>query len=245
MSDYTPNEVHSAVQARYGAIAEAKGACCGPSDGPDCCTSLYPAEQLIELPDTVTAISLGCGDPVTQSGIQPGDVVLDLGSGGGIDCFLAAKRVGPTGRVIGIDMTDAMLQRARANAARLNATNVEFRQGHIEALPVDDGSVDLVISNCVINLSPDKPRVFAEMFRALRPGGRVSVSDIVTDGAMQPEVARDLESWSACVAGALTVADYAGGLAAAGFVEVKVESKSGPAPAPGLPFSALITARKP
>jgi SAM-dependent methyltransferase len=245
MSDYTPTNVHAAVREHYGAIAESAGACCGPTDGLECCTPFYPAEQLIELPDTVTALSLGCGDPVTQSGIQPGDVVLDLGSGGGIDCFLAAKRVGPAGRVIGIDMTDAMLQRARANAARLNAANVEFRKGHIEALPVDDASVDLVISNCVINLSPDKPRVFAEMFRALRPGGRVSVSDIVTDGAMAPEVARDVESWSACVAGALTIADYAGGLAAAGFVDVKVEPKTGPAPAPGLPFSALITARKP
>jgi len=147
MSDYTPANVHAAVREHYGAIAESQGSCCGPSGGMECCTPFYPAEQLIELPDTVTALSLGCGDPVTQSGIRPGDVVLDLGSGGGIDCFLAAKRVGPAGRVIGIDMTDAMLLRARANAARLSAANVEFRKGHIEALPVDDGSIDLVISN--------------------------------------------------------------------------------------------------
>lgn len=245
MSAYVPNEVHAAVREHYGAIAEGQGSCCGPSDGMECCTPLYPAEQLIELPDTVTGLSLGCGDPVTQAGLQPGDVVVDLGSGGGIDCFLAAKRVGPGGRVIGVDMTEAMLARARANAAKLGHANVEFRQGQIEALPVDDGSVDVVLSNCVINLSPDKPRVFAEMFRVLKPGGRVSVSDIVTDGVMAPEVARDLESWSACVAGALTAADYAEGLAAAGFGDVRVEAKTGEKPAPGLPFSALITARKP
>jgi SAM-dependent methyltransferase len=218
MSGYTPTPIHEAVRRHYGSLAEAQDACCGPSDGRDCCTPLYPADQLVELPDTVTGLALGCGDPVTHSAIQPGEVVLDLGSGGGIDCFLAARRVGPAGRVIGIDMTEAMLRRARANAARLNAANVEFRQGQIEALPVADGSVDTVISNCVINLSPDKPRVFAEIFRALRPGGRVSVSDIVTDGALAPEVARDLESWSACVAGALTVAEYADGLSAARLV---------------------------
>ncbi|MGH2520946.1 MAG: arsenite methyltransferase, partial [Anaerolineales bacterium] len=202
-------------------------------------------------PGSVTDLSLGCGDPVSLAEIREGDTVLDLGSGGGIDCFLAAKRTGPNGYVIGVDMTPDMLERARANARKLNATNIEFREGQIERLPVENDTVDMILSNCVINLSPDKPQVFREMFRALKPGGRVAVSDIVTHGPMRSSVAQSLESWSACVAGALDVQDYHAGLEAAGFVEVAITPKDemgnkllASLPA-GLPFSALITARKP
>jgi SAM-dependent methyltransferase len=245
MTTPASDEVHSAVREHYGAIARSQQStdtCC--SSG--CCDSLYPASQVLDLPASVTDLSLGCGDPVSQADLRPGDTVVDLGSGGGIDCFLAAKRVGPTGHVIGVDMTGEMLARARANAVRLNAANVEFRQGQIEALPVDDASADVILSNCVINLSPDKPRVFAEMYRVLRPGGRVNVSDIVTNGPMAPAVARDLESWAACVAGALAVADYRAGLEAAGFVDVQVQVKdsAGSELPAGLPFSAIVTARK-
>ncbi len=255
MSDITSDPVHTAVREHYGSLARAqasKDSCCSTG----CCDSLYPADQLTALPTSVTDLSLGCGDPVTLAGLREGDTVLDLGSGGGIDCFLAAQRVGPAGRVIGVDMTPEMLERARANAARLNAANVEFRAGQIEALPVEDGTVDVIISNCVINLSPDKPQVFREMFRALKPGGRVSVSDIVTNGPMSPLVAKGLESWSECIAGALDMKDYRGGLEAAGFVDVAVTPKDGAGLAgtvnavlakipAGTPFSAMITARKP
>lgn len=250
MTNETPDSIHAAVRDHYAGIARAQrgdDACC-PSGNYG---SLYPAEKIAELPDRVTGLSLGCGDPVSLADIRPGDIVVDLGSGGGIDCFLAAQRVGPTGRVIGIDMTPEMLERARASAARLGVTNVEFRPGTIEALPIGDAMADVVISNCVINLSPDKPQVFREMFRVLRPGGRVAVSDIVTHGRMSPLVSKGLDAWAGCVAGALDAAEYRRTLAAAGFVEVKSRPKEGAAhqilarlPA-GMPYSALITARKP
>ncbi len=250
MTTKTPDTIHEAVREHYAEIARTRqsdDACCSSGS----CCSLYPADAITELPSSVTELSLGCGDPVTLADIRPGDTVLDLGAGGGIDCFLAAKRVGPEGRVIGVDMTPEMLERARANAAKLNAANVEFRAGHIEALPVDDRSVDVIISNCVINLSPDKPQVFREMFRVLKPGGRVAVSDIVTNGPMSVTVSKGLEAWSACVAGALDVKDYRRGLGEAGFVEVHSRPKDGAAnqvlaQVPlGMPFSALVTARKP
>ena len=249
MTDQTTNPIHTAVREHYAAIARAQqsdDACC--SSG--CCNSLYADEMLAGLPTSVTELSLGCGDPVSLADIRLGDTVLDLGSGGGIDCFLAAKRTGPAGHIIGVDMTDEMLARARANAQRLSAANVEFRQGQIEALPVPDGAVDVVLSNCVINLSPDKPRVFREMFRALKPGGRVAVSDIVTNGPRLPMLSDDVETWAACVAGALDLKDYRSGLEAAGFVDVAIVPKDNPTnkllariPA-GIPFSAMITARK-
>ena len=250
MSNPTTDPIHNAVREHYAGIVRAQqegDACC--SSG--CCDSLYAADELAGLPGSVTELSLGCGDPVSLADIRPGETVLDLGSGGGIDCFLAARRAGPAGHVIGVDMTDEMLARARANADRLNVATVEFRQGQIEALPVDDGSVDVVLSNCVINLSPDKPQVFREMYRALKPGGRAAVSDIVTNGPRLPLVSDSLENWAACVAGALDLNDYRTGLEAAGFVEVEIVPKDNPAnkllakiPA-GVPFSAMITGRKP
>ncbi len=251
MTDQPQATIRESVREHYAQRARAADSCCGPSSSSSCCSnSLYPADLTADLPADVAEFSLGCGDPITLAGLQPGDVVVDLGSGGGIDCFMAAKKVGAAGRVIGVDMTPDMLAKARANAAKLEAANVEFREGYIEALPVDAASADVVISNCVINLSPDKPQVFREIFRVLRPGGRVAVSDIVTNGPLPAVVARSLEAWGACVAGALDLRDYAAGLEAAGFVDVKVEPKgkfeSGLSHLPvHVPFSALITARKP
>ncbi|MCB0252081.1 MAG: methyltransferase domain-containing protein, partial [Anaerolineae bacterium] len=168
----------------------------------------YDADLLDGLPADVTGLSLGCGDPVTIAGLAPGERVLDLGSGGGIDCFLAARQVGPTGHVIGVDMTPAMLATANANKERMGVANVEFRQGQIEALPVDNAAVDVVMSNCVINLAPDKLAVFREAYRVLRPGGRIAVSDIVTEGEFSDELRADLARWAECVTGATNAATY-------------------------------------
>lgn len=206
--------------------------------------------MLADLPAEVTGLSLGCGDPITLADLRPGDTVVDLGSGGGIDCFLAAQRVGAGGRVIGVDMTPEMIGRARANAVKVGAANVEFHLGQIEDLPVQDASADVIISNCVINLSPDKPQVFRQMFRVLRPGGRIAVSDIVTSGPVPDALKNNLEAWSACIAGAIPSQDYAEGLRAAGFVDVQVKPKGALDTAlnlvpMGTPFSAILTARKP
>lgn len=200
--------------------------CCGPGDRVDCCPS--EAAELYDLdigglPEEVTALSLGCGDPVALALLEPGQTVLDLGSGGGIDCFLAAERVGPQGMVIGVDMTPAMIDRARANKKKVGADNVEFRLGEIEHLPVPDASVDVIISNCVINLSPDKPQVFHEAYRVLKPGGRLAVSDIVTDGPLPRTIRENLNAWAGCVSGALDIQDYLAVIRGAGFVDVQVE----------------------
>jgi ubiquinone/menaquinone biosynthesis C-methylase UbiE len=221
---------------------------------------LYETPGVAELPFDVTGISLGCGDPVTLAGLQPGETVLDLGSGGGIDCFLAARQVGPGGHVIGVDMTADMLEKARANASTMGVENVEFRLGEIEHLPVANESVDVVISNCVINLSPDKPQVFHEAYRVLQPGGRLAVSDIVTRVELPPEVRQDLNSWAACVAGAWVDKDYVAAIEAAGFVDVRIQERAfddstvadaaadfgiDPATAQRVAYSASVTARKP
>jgi len=240
-----PNEIRTQVQEYYAERARGATSCCGSSEN-----QLYEVELLTDLPKDISNFSLGCGDPITLARLQPGESVLDLGSGGGLDCFLAARQVGPEGRVIGIDMTPEMLSRARAAAERLDLGNVDFRQGYLEEMPVEDASVDVVISNCVINLSPDKPSVFAEMFRTLKPGGRVSVSDIVTSGELPEEVRKSMVAWGACIAGALEMGEYAQGLRQAGFVDVQVNAKSEAGeileeiPANTL-FSAAITARKP
>lgn len=236
--DKIGKDVRAFVRAHYGEIAEQSilgtiASCCPTSS--NCCDSkietndtpahvlqLYEA-NISELPAEVTKLSLGCGDPVTLAALRPGQAVLDLGSGGGIDCFLAAKQVGPTGQVIGIDMTPAMIDQARNNKARLKADNVEFRLGEIEHLPVADESVDIILSNCVINLSPDKPQVFREALRVLKPGGKLAVSDIVTNGPLSSDLKRNLSAWAGCVAGALEVEEYVGAIKQAGFVDVQVE----------------------
>ena len=213
--------------------------CCGPARASSCCElpseepdatgtagRLYSTNELCDLPDSVTEISLGCGNPTAIEGLRPGETVLDLGSGGGIDCFLAAKQVGPEGYVIGLDMTTDMIKLARRNAKKMGMTNVEFRYGEMEEIPLPDESVDIVISNCVINLSPDKRAVFSEAYRVLRPGGRMHVSDIVINGEL-PQAFRDrLDAWAGCVAGALAESDYLDKIRTAGFEEVNVESRS-------------------
>ncbi len=244
------SDIHEVVRERYGNIASNGGSCCGDEDC-GCSSQLYDPALISDLPVDVTGLSLGCGDPVTIAGLQPGETVLDLGSGGGIDCFLAARQVGETGFVIGVDMTPAMLEKANANKASMNVTNVEFRQGQIEALPVDENSVDVVMSNCVINLSPDKTAVFGETFRVLKPGGRVSISDIVTEGDFSDELRADTAQWAECVTGAIDVNQYTGMMHAAGFERVEVVSKVDAEEIvprrDGMPriYSARITAYKP
>lgn len=255
-----PDQIHAVVREHYGSIARgapsesSAASCCAPGDsccGDGCGATLYDLSMLDGLPVDVSQLSLGCGDPISIASLNPGETVLDLGSGGGIDCFLAARRVGDQGAVIGVDMTPEMLDRANASKAKLGVNNVEFRRGQIEALPVDDGSVDVVISNCVINLSPNKAAVFGEAFRVLKPGGRVSISDIVTEGAFTPEQRTQAEKWAECVTGAIDVADYTGMMRDVGFVDIQVVDKADAAEIVtverGMPriFSARITARKP
>ncbi len=251
--------IHETVRSRYDAIARAtsdeqSSNCCSPSsDGAACCgnASLYNLALLEGLPDTAVNLSLGCGDPVTIAGLQPGETVLDLGSGGGIDCFLSRRQVGETGHVIGVDMTPSMLEKANANKAKLGYTNVEFREGQIEALPVESNTIDVIMSNCVINLSPDKPSVFREAFRVLKPGGRISVSDIVTEGEFSEALRADTAQWAECVTGAIDTALYTGMIREAGFIDIQVVDKANAEDIievrPGMPriFSARITAHKP
>jgi SAM-dependent methyltransferase len=211
--------------------------CCGPAPAPavGCCEPadssenpfgrFYSDQEVDGLPESVTEMSLGCGNPTAIAALQPGEIVLDLGSGGGIDCFLAARQVGPEGRVIGLDMTPDMIKLARRNAKKIGATNVDFRYGEMEEMPLPDASVDVVISNCVINLSPDKDAVFSEVSRVLRPGGRMSVSDIVLNGELPRPILDSLHAWAGCIAGALDQEDYLAKVEAAGFEAIDVESK--------------------
>jgi len=221
-------QIEDAVQQKYGAIARARGAtgCCGPAacgcDDP-ITTHLYSAEETASVPDTAAAVSLGCGNPTALAALEPGQTVLDLGSGGGIDVLLSARRVGPAGKVYGVDMTDEMLTLARENQRKAGATNVEFLKGTIEAIPLPDQSVDVIISNCVINLSEDKDAVLREAFRVLKPGGRFAVSDVVIRGEVPSEIRRSMELWVGCVAGALQEDEYAAKLKAAGFDSVELE----------------------
>jgi len=204
----SPTPLHDTVREHYAERIKNKASCCGP-DNP--CTSdsnLYPADLLATLPEDEAAFSFGCGDPITLASLQPGQTVLDLGSGAGLDCFFAAKKVGETGHVIGVDMTPEMIKRAKSSAERMNIINVEFRQGYIEDLPVDSNTVDVIISNCVINLSPDKSKVFAETFRVLKSGGQLAVSDIVTDGPLPDAVKQSLSAWAGCLAGAVEANRY-------------------------------------
>src|SRR5262245_57409651 len=228
------SDIQRAVQEKYGAIASsvkenaapASAGCCGPSSGgsSDPITSnLYSDAERGSLPDAAVQASLGCGNPTALLALEPGQTVLDLGSGGGIDVLLSAKRVGPTGKVYGLDMTDEMLALARENQQKAGATNVEFLKGTIEHIPLPDNAVDVIISNCVINLSNDKDAVLREAFRVLKPAGRFAVSDVVVRGQVPADVRRSMELWVGCIAGALEETEYTTKLKAAGFAKVEVE----------------------
>jgi SAM-dependent methyltransferase len=224
----TDNDLVATVRDRYGAIAEKKTSCCEPTT-PCCGTEPaqgsaalgYDPAELELLPEGAD-LGLGCGAPLAHLELCPGEVVVDLGSGAGIDALIAARAVGPDGHVIGIDMTPEMLARARANAAAAGAGQVEFRDGRLEALPVDDASVDAVTSNCVINLVPDKSKVFAEIARVLRPGGRLVISDVMLDGELPEAIVKDVTAYVGCVAGAIRREDYLAMLAEAGLGEIEV-----------------------
>ena len=257
------------VRERYGAIADKSAPSCCSSEAESCCGSQTDpllesptsAEKLgYQYPDTASApegaeMGLGCGNPVALASIQAGETILDLGSGGGFDCFLAARQTGPKGQVIGVDMTPVMISKARQNAAKGKFDNVEFRLGEIENLPVADAVIDLILSNCVINLSPDKPRVFAEAIRVLKPGGRLAISDIVLLQELPEDLRDDFEAFTGCVAGATPVDELRELLRAAGFSDPEVEIKPGsrdfinhwlPGKNAGdYVASASITARKP
>jgi arsenite methyltransferase len=257
-----PDALRQQVRARYAAAAtqvtSGQGGCgCGqPADcGCDsgCCTSvqeehpgigasLYAATDRGALPGAAVLASLGCGNPTAVAELAEGETVLDLGSGGGIDVLLSAKRVGPTGKAYGLDMTEEMLALARGNAAQAGATNVDFLKGHIEAIPLPAETIDVVISNCVVNLSVDKPAVFAETYRILKPGGRIGITDIVAEDHLTPEDRAERGAWVGCIAGALTKAEYEAGLAAAGFEQVSVIFTH---PVGDGLHSAIITVTKP
>jgi arsenite methyltransferase len=229
----TLNELREQVRDRYAAAARAaeggaaandwdqEAPCCEPNEGLG--VLLYDLGQRDELPDEAVLASLGCGNPVTLADLHEGETVLDLGSGGGIDVLLSGKRVGPTGRAIGLDMTDEMLELARSNAEKAGATNVEFVKGYIEDVPLPDASVDVVISNCVINLSTDKPKVIREVFRILRPGGRLGISDVVAGDGLAPEERAARGSYVGCIAGALSIGEYGNALMAAGFADIGID----------------------
>ena len=229
------NTIKDEVRRRYAqhaiAVVEGRSGGCGCGSGEaapvSCCdpvsANLYGADQASELPAEAVLASLGCGNPTALASLAPGEVVLDLGSGGGIDVLLSARRVGPAGKAYGLDMTDQMLALAEENRRKAGLANVEFLKGEIERIPLPDDSVDVIISNCVINLSADKDRVLREAFRVLRPGGRLAVSDIVTRGAIPPAIQRSVELWAGCIAGALDEQDYLATLRAAGFVDVSIE----------------------
>jgi len=224
----TESNVQEAVREKYGAIARSvdKTGCCEPTScgcGDPISSNLYSETEAAGLPSEAVAVSLGCGNPTALANLEPGQTVLDLGSGGGIDVLLSAKRVGPGGKVYGLDMTDDMLALARENQRKAGATNVEFLKGTIEAIPLPDNSVDVIISNCVINLSADKDAVLREAFRVLRPGGRLAVSDVVIQGEVPDEVRRSMELWVGCIAGALHDHEYVRKLTGAGFDKVEVE----------------------
>ena len=219
----SPTPIHKTVREHYAERIKSSASCCGSDN---CCSpesNLYPADLLTTVPSDVSSTSYGCCDPITLASLKSGQTVLDLGSGAGLDCLLAAQKVGPEGRVIGVDMTPEMIERAQANAKRVNATNVEFRQGYLEDLPVESSTVDVIISNCVINLSPDKEKVFNEAFRVLAPGGKLAVSDIVTDGELPEAIRNSLSAWAGCVAGAVEAKEYISMMESVGFTDISIK----------------------
>ena len=255
----TTSDTREAVRRRYAAAARAAGegasgaGCCGSAEGCGSTTlsvdetdvfgeRLYDAEHRAGATDLAVAASMGCGVPTAVADLHEGETVLDLGSGAGADVLISARRVGPTGRAIGVDMTDEMLELARKGAAEAGASNAEFRKGTIEALPLEDASVDVVISNCVINLSTDKPRVLREAARVLRPGGRVAVSDVIADPDMDPATKADMEQWTGCIAGALTREEFEGALSDAGLTDVEINETHR---VHEHASSAIVRARKP
>jgi arsenite methyltransferase len=227
MQSQDKDQVRAQVRTAYAKVANGAGGCsvgcCGTS-GSGSMAMGYSAEELAAAPEGAD-LGLGCGNPQAIAALRPGDTVLDLGSGGGFDCFLAAKRVGRTGKVIGVDMTPEMITKARGNARKVDATNVEFRLGEIEHLPVADDSVDVILSNCVINLSPDKGAVFREAFRALRPGGRLAISDVVALKDMPTDLAQSVEAMTGCVSGSAKVTELETLLKEAGFEDIKIVAK--------------------
>lgn len=231
-SDFA-DSVRTEVRDHYAELVRSQNPCCSPT----CCATdaigaaLYSSDELAAVPNESATVSYGCGNPTAIAGLLPGEVVLDLGSGGGIDVFLASDKVGAEGFVYGVDMTDEMLDLARRSADRLGRTNVEFRKGVIEQIPIPDNTVDVIISNCVLNLSPDKPAALREAFRVLKPGGRVAISDIVIEGDLSDlpiseEQIRSALDWAGCVAGALTVTELRRTMADAGLVDVSIEPRS-------------------
>jgi arsenite methyltransferase len=232
--DTAQSNIREVVKEKYGQAAlrvtnkSGVSSCCGaaPADG-HCCdpitANLYDESQAGQIPEDAMLASLGCGNPTALAKLNAGETVLDLGSGGGIDVLLSARRVGPTGKAYGLDMTDEMLALANENKRKAGAENVEFLKGEIESIPLPDSTVDVIISNCVINLSADKDRVLREAFRVLKPGGRLAVSDVVTRGSMAPEIRKSVLAWVGCVAGALEENEYRTKLAAAGFVRIEIE----------------------
>jgi arsenite methyltransferase len=246
-------DIRETVRDRYAAAAKAaatqEASCCHTTSREDSCgcgevfgESLYADAELGEAPDAALGASLGCGVPTAVADLHEGETVLDLGSGAGADVLISAGRVGPSGRAIGLDMTDEMLELARANAHAAGVTNVEFLKGYIEELPLADTSVDVIISNCVINLSADKQRVIGEAARVLRPGGRFAVSDVIADEDMDAATRRDMAAWTGCIAGALTRREFAEALAAAGFEEIEIRETHRVHEHAG---SAIIRARRP
>ncbi len=226
----TEREIKETVRERYAQSArQAQGAagssCCGSDTAENVVSSkLYTTDELQGLPQEAVVASLGCGNPVAMAELHEGEVVLDLGSGGGIDVLLSARRVGPTGKAYGLDMTDEMLELARENQRKAGVTNVEFLKGEMEDIPLPEGSVDVIISNCVVNLSPDKDKVLTEAFRVLKPGGRLAIADLVVRGQVPDVLRGNLEAWAACAAGALEESEYQAKLAAAGFTDIEIES---------------------
>jgi arsenite methyltransferase len=225
-------DIKEVVKEKYGQAAlrvkSGGSSCCGATASTGCCdpitSNLYDLDQAGQIPEEALLASLGCGNPTALAKLNPGEIVLDLGSGGGIDVLLSAKRVGPNGKAYGLDMTDEMLALANENKRKAAVENVEFLKGEIEHIPLPDSSVDVVISNCVINLSADKEQVLREAFRVLKPGGRLAVSDVVTRGAMLPEIRQSVLLWVGCVAGAMEESEYRSKLSAAGFEQIEIES---------------------
>jgi SAM-dependent methyltransferase len=231
MSTTESTDIKEVVKQKYGEAAlrvkTGGSSCCGATASTGCCdpitTNLYDASQAGQIPEEALLASLGCGNPTALAQLKPGEVVLDLGSGGGIDVLLSARRVGPTGKAYGLDMTDEMLTLANENKRKAGIENVEFLKGEIEDIPLPDNSVDVIISNCVINLSADKSKVLREAFRVLKPGGRFAVSDVVTRGEMLPEIRQSVLAWVGCIAGALEENEYRAKLAQAGFEHIEIE----------------------